>query len=75
MSELDLTYYPTYTETDDTTEEWHDWLVHCEALEEGPSELSTITDVCASAKVRATLRDATGFVRGWVHADGNYGLT
>jgi hypothetical protein len=59
---------------DDTTEEWHDRLVNCETLEDGPSELSTITDVCASAKVEATLRDAAGFVRGHVEADGNWRL-
>ena len=73
--ELDLTYYATYTETDATTEEWHDWLVNCEAREDGPSELSTIVDVCASAKIKASLRDEAGHVRGWVNPDGNYGLT
>ena len=66
-------YYPTYAETDETTEQWHDWLVSCSTDE--PSEIETITDVCASAKVRATLHDAAGFVRGHVDASGNYRLT
>ena len=67
------TYYPTYFETVDTTLEWHNWLVACDGEDE-PSELETITDVCASAKVRAVLRDAAGFVRGHVEADGNWRL-
>jgi hypothetical protein len=66
-------YRPVYRETDATTLEWHDWLVQCTGDE--PSELSTIADVCAAAKVRAVLHDEAGFVRGQVDVDGTWTLS
>jgi len=69
-------YFPVYVETEATTIEWHNWLVNIESEDaSGASELSTITDVCASAKCRAVLYDEHGFVRGHVHANGDYVLT
>jgi hypothetical protein len=68
-------YYATYVETDATPAEWHDWLVNVMGGETEPSELSTITDVCAGAKCRAELRDEAGWLRGHVGPDGNWRLT
>jgi hypothetical protein len=66
-------YWPSYTETDATTEEWHDWLVSLPHAEEA-TDLASIVDVCASARVTAELRDAAGFVRGHVDTNGDYRL-
>lgn len=67
-------YFARYIETETTTESWPDWLVNVQSADPEPSELATITDVCASAKCKATLLDAAGFVRGSVDTDGNYRL-
>jgi hypothetical protein len=69
----ELRYYPTFVETSDTTAEWHDWLTKVESGAEA-SELATITDICATAKCKATLHDAAGFVCGFVDANGDYRL-
>ena len=68
-------YYPTYHETDETTVEWHDWLVQVEAGETEPSELETIADVCATARCTAVLRDAAGWERGRVDRNGDWRLS
>lgn len=65
-------YTPVYSETEDTTVEWHDWLIWHD--HSAPLDLASITDVCASAKVRAELRDATGSLVGRVDANGDYHL-
>lgn len=69
-----MNYYPKYIVSEDVTEEWADWLARVESASDEPSELETITDVCASAKCKAILYDAAGFVRGYVSPDGSYRL-
>jgi len=69
------TYFATYRETDETTEEWHDYLVQqAGALASEPSEIETIADLCATARVSALLHDAAGFLVGRVASDGRYWL-
>lgn len=65
-------YYPTYDVREDLDADTASWLL--EQQGDGPLDLATITDVCASCRVRATLRDAHGSVRGHVDADGNHRL-
>jgi hypothetical protein len=73
MSELDLEFHYTVLETDETTEEWHRYVVDCPG--EGPLDLASICDLCASAKVKAVLHDEAGFIKGHVDAKGDYRLT
>jgi hypothetical protein len=67
-------YYPTYVETNETPEDWHDWLVGVQSADHRASELETITDVCATAKCRAELRDESGTLVGHVDTSGDWRL-
>jgi len=40
----------------------------------GEQTLADIIETCQATGARATLHDAAGFRRGWVHADGSYRL-
>jgi len=63
-------YYPTYRETPATPESWRDFLAR-ENTNPEPSELATITDVCASAQAAAYLQDEGGRYIGSIDASGN----
>jgi len=75
MSADEPRYTPVYRETDETSEYWRKWLVNVESRNTEPSELSTITDVCACARCTAVLLDAAGIARGSVDSAGNVRLT
>lgn len=63
-------YYPTYALREDLSEEDARWLR--EQQGEGPLQLSDVTDVCASLRVSAVLRNEPGFVVGRVDERGDY---
>lgn len=65
-------YYPTYRLREDLDEETARWLG--EQQGDGPLELIEVTDVCASVKVSAELKNEAGFLVGRVDAYGNYRL-
>jgi hypothetical protein len=69
-------YYPEYIATERTSLSWRNWLVAYEMSgEPEASELPTITDVCASAKVFAKLYNSFGFLVGMVNDEGRVSLT
>jgi hypothetical protein len=64
-------YYPEYITTERTSPSWRAWLVTYEMSgEPEASELSTITDVCASARVYAKLFNHFGAHVGMVSDEG-----
>lgn len=64
--------YPTYSLREDIDADTAAWLLGQQG--DGPLSLIDITDVCATHRVRATLRDEAGSVVGHVDADGGYRL-
>lgn len=72
MAEQEQTSYVVmYRETEGTTLLDHDTIQHLET--EGVT-LEEVIENCASCHCNAALYDAQGFVKGWVHADGDYRL-
>ncbi len=65
-------YYVTYHINEETLEEYRYWLKFNK--DDEPLDLPSITDVCAAAKVNATLRDEQGFLKGSVDSEGNVRL-
>ena len=65
-------YYPTYGIPVGLDEGMATWLL--EQQGDGPLALEDVTDVCATYKVSAVLKDEAGFVKGHVDAKGDYRL-
>jgi hypothetical protein len=65
-------YYPTYGLREDLDPGDASWLD--EQQGEGPLDLIDVTDVCATFRVTAILRDEAGFERGRVDDRGDYML-
>ena len=65
----ETTYSVTFTDAD--TSEAYD--AAAQASEE-PQTLADVIEVCTTHGIAATLRDPAGFIKGWVHGDGNYTL-
>lgn len=65
-------YYPTYALREDLDETTADWLR--EQQGDGPLALEDVTDVCATFRVSAELRDEAGWLRGRVDQRGDYQL-
>lgn len=68
-ADSEVTYSVTFTEVD--TNEAYD--AAAQASEE-PQTLADVIEICTTYGIAATLRDAAGFIKGWVHGDGNYTL-
>ena len=47
---------------------------HAATQDLGPQTLAEVIETCRAAHASATLYDAVGSIRGYVHADGNYSL-
>lgn len=73
MSRNDLAHYPTYALREDLDPDTATWLL--EQQGDGPLALAEVTDLCATQRVNATLRDEHGAVVGHVDASGGYRLT
>jgi hypothetical protein len=65
----ETTYSVTFTDAD--TSEAYD--AAAQASEE-PQTLADVIELCKSYGIAATLRDAAGFIKGYVHGDGSYSL-
>ena len=72
MNDDDAIYFPTFNLRPDLDEGDARWLAMQQG--DGPLELADVTDICATFRVSAILRDAQGCVRGWVNARGDYRL-
>ncbi len=54
-----------------TTQSQHDTCADVDGFD----SLDEAIEFARNVEVKITLLDAAGFVRGWVHPDGNYSLT
>jgi hypothetical protein len=63
-------YYPRYSLRSDLPAWDAAWLA--DQQDWGPCDLADVTDVCATFRVTAVLRDAGGSVRGHVYENGDY---